>query len=234
MSNLGKTDTELRKFGRDLVMKYRTAAPSYAAVAQSIVTDLYHYLTDSHGKPLCALARTFRLCRHAELPPESQGVIKPDAGKYWLALMGTMGQEAAWHDRLQSKGHRIIAAGAFPSPMLKAAFEQMNLDPDHPSEPIAPDQDILLIENSMSFTRFFHVEKAPGSPYIVDQDTFVKPYGVQSVVGLGCSFLSGMFQFTLLFSKVTLTKDDARTLTNIAPHISTLLALYDEKGRLWN
>lgn len=118
--------------------------------------------------------------------------------------------------------------------MLKAAFEQINLEPGESTDSITASEHIVMLQEAISPTRYFYVEKALDNPYIVEQDDFVKPYGIQSVLGIGCPFVSGSFHITLFFSKVPLSKTDVRLLMQLAPFISALLATYDEKGILWN
>lgn len=233
VNHLGKTGDEIRTLGYSLMTRYREGQPSYEATAQHLVHDLYRQFTTPEGIALFALIRTFRLCRPHELPPEAfQGAVPP-SGDYWLALAGTAGQHEDWNDRRHSKHHRLIPNGEFPSPMLKAVFEQLNLYPDRKIDRDTF-EDMITLEERVSPTRYFYVEEALGNPNIVDQKTFVKPYGIHSVLGIGCPFLSGSFQITLFFSKVHLTQAEVRLFMQLAPFISALLATYDEKGRYWN
>jgi hypothetical protein len=232
-SPLGKTSDDIRHFGREVFMRYNRASIAYEGVAQSILRDLYGYFVDERGQPLFALMRSFRLCTYDQLPPESR-TDQDATSPQWLALMGTVGQQAAWNDRLQSRGHRILPAGAFETPMLKAAFEQLNLTHRHTGTLVEAPRDMVTIRESISFTRYFYVAQALGNPNIVDQDTFVKPYGIKSVFGIGCLFTSKAFHMTLFFSKVPPAQREVDLLMQLSPFISSLLAIYDEQGRLWN
>lgn len=233
MSPLGKTSDDIRHFGRDVFLRYNRRDLSYEAVIQHVLRDVYGYFVDDKGQPLFALMRSFRLCSSDQLPPESRS--DPNAANaQWLALMGTVGQEAAWNDRLQSRGHRILSTGAFETPMLKAAFEQLSLSQYHTGTLVEAPRDMVTIRESISFTRCFYVQHAPGNPNIVDQQTFVIPYGIQSVFGVGCQFVSHSFHITLFFSKVPLARRDVDLLLQLSPFLSSLLAIYDEKGSFWN
>jgi hypothetical protein len=92
----------------------------------------------------------------------------------------------------------------------------------------------LELKQAAYMTNYFHVPQAPGSPFIPAQDEFVRPYGVQSVIGIGGEFVSQSFYIALCFSKVAINEDDARKFTELSAFLSTMLAIYDGKGVLWN
>jgi hypothetical protein len=234
MNHLCKTSDEVRRFGRRIITQYGENEPSYEAAAQDMLYEIYHEFVDDQQAPLFALLRTFRLCQHANLPPEARRTLLPSWGEHWLALVATIGQDAAWNDREKSEHHGVIPAGDFSSPMLKAAFEQINLEPGESKASIPASEHMVMLQEAISPIHYFYVEKALDNPYIVEQDDFVKPYGIQSVLGIGCPFVSGSFHMTLFFSKVPLENSDVRLLMQLAPFISALLATYDEKGILWN
>lgn len=235
VNHLGKTSDEIRRFGRSLITTYGASEATFEALSYNIIRDIYGEFTDEKDQPLFALLRTFRLCQHNDLPADIFHRVDPATARYWLALVATVGQQAAWNDRHQSQNHQAIPAGAFSSPMLKAAFEQINLDPDKPIDPVVTTSlDMVMLQEPISFTRYFYVEQALGNPNIVDQETFVKPYAIQSVLGMGAPFVSGAFYLTLFFSKVHLSLNDVQLLMQLSPYISTLLAIYDEKGRYWD
>ncbi|MEO1645323.1 MAG: hypothetical protein AAFR67_09060 [Chloroflexota bacterium] len=127
---------------------------------------------------------------------------------------------------MQSVGHRLLPAGAFETPMLKAAFEQIGV---RKSE----DDDNAFIMPAAYMSDFFHVEKAAGSNYIVAQDEFVKPYGIQSVVGIGSSFASRAFYLMLAFATKPIDADNAKKFAVLSPHVSTLLASYANRDTFW-
>lgn len=233
INHLGKNSDEIRRFGRQLINKYGETEPTFEAAGGNVLHDIYREFKNEQGEPLFALMRMFRLCRHEELPPEIKGGIDPAGGKHWLALVATIGQEPAWNDRRQSEKHGVIAPNDFASPMLKAAFEQMNLDPFRNNLPNAV-SDMILIQEPISPTRYFLVQQALGNPNIVEQDAFVKPYGIGSVLGMGCAFDSGALLLTLLFARIELSNTDIQLLMQLAPYISTMMATYDDKGVIWN
>ena len=61
----------------------------------------------------------------------------------------------------------------------------------------------------------------------------MKPYKIQSVVGIGSPFLSQSFYLLLGFSHVSIDEEDAHKFSQLAPYISSLLAVYDQRGIIW-
>ena len=219
------TQQDISSFARALFHKKRNDFSTFEEAAQFSVKHIYESFLDDVGEPMFALVRVFRACTPSELPPEQDS--PPSDDPKWLALFGTVGTEPAWNDRLQSIGHRIIPAGAFSTPMLKASFEALGF------ASLGETEFVRNVGATASYTKFFHVEEADGSPYIVAQDEFVKPYGIQSVIGIGSPFASGAFYMCLGFSKKSITNDEAQRFSQLSPFISTLLANYDSK-KLWN
>jgi hypothetical protein len=229
---LSKTQKEaVNQFGRQLFTQNRNGLPSFEAAAQLGVKAIYDEFRQPNGQPAFALVRTYRLSRHDELAPDVQPLIDARSGNFWMALMGTSGDEPAWCDRHQSQGHKAIPIGESQSPMLNAAFEQLGIAFQAGG---ADKEDTLIFKPAASMTRFFHVEQALGSPYIPAQDGFVRPYSIQSVLGLASSFVSKSFHLTLCFSKTPVNKDDGEKFAELSSFLSTLYAVYDGKGVLWN
>jgi hypothetical protein len=174
--------------------------------------------------------RIFRSSTYDQLPGELKAMVSPTGGP-WMALMGTVGDIAEWCDRRMSKGHQIIAAtGETRSPMVKAAFEQIGLDKLLAGGGESPEN--LMLEGKQ-LTSYFHVPTAPGSQYIPAQD-FVARYQIQSVVGVGSPFISGAVYLALAFSKAPIDDASAREFAEVAPFLSSLLAIHDGRRVLWS
>ncbi len=226
MINLNQTnENAIQQYARELFKTYQPQDLTFEMLSQKLMHNIYDDFGDEQGQRIFILTRIFRLCKYLELPPEAHNEIDSSSGKFWLALCGTVGDEPAWNNRHQSQGHRIIPGGAFQTPMLKAVFEQMALENQA--------EEGLKLEDYNIAERFFHVEKAPGSPNIVAQAEFVDRYGVQSVMGIGSPFISGSLYFALFFSRSTITRQQADMFARITPFISTLLARQDSKNHLW-
>lgn len=226
--NLSEENT-IKSFGRQLLYENKTEYKSFEDAAQAACQQMYEASLDENGNPDFALVRIFRSCTGDQLPPEEPP--KP-ADSYWFALAGTYGQEANWRDRRKSVGRRVTGFDTLDSSMLQEAFRQLNLDvvsyaAGETLEPtFTPETDTLY--------QIFHVEEALGSPYIVDQDKFVKPYGIKSALGIGCVFLSGAFYVCFAFSRKTITPEMAENFRVMSAFLSTFLAQHEDKGVLWS
>jgi hypothetical protein len=215
-------------YGRDFLSQYRDTPQSFESIAQIVVQSLYETFKREDSSPLFALTRIYRLTRYTELPSDLKGLVEP-ARERWMTLMGTYGIEPAWCDRQQSQGHKALNLGEDQSPMVSAAIYQIGLDLGIKLPQL--DIDLPIPEVSL-MTRYFHVEHAVGSRYIPAQDSFVKPYGIQSVVGIGSVFVSGSAHLLLCFAREHVSADDAQKFAQIAPFVSTLLAYFDERS-IW-
>jgi hypothetical protein len=233
MKPLYKVNSDIRTFGRSLMTSYRDSEPSFESAAQRIGQEVYNQFPDEDGNPIFALLRTYRLCNQHEFPPEYPPITNPSSERQWLALVASVGDEQEWNDRLGDKDEAIIPVDALTSPLLKAAFEQLTLQPGKKTEATAY-PGMITRQEKISPTHYFYVEHALENPNIINQDTLIKPYGIESVLGIGCPFLSGSFQISVFFSKIHLTPRDVQFLIQLAPFISAVLSTYDEKGLYWN
>lgn len=228
---LDKVQTaEISEFGRHLLNNHRDTHKSFEEVARASVEAIYTTFCQENGQSAFGLVRLYRLCNRTALSPEVQSFVAAQPGDQWMALMATIGDEPAWCDRRQSQGHQAISAGANQSPMLRAALNQLGIQPD----PSITQADRLQFQEASFMTSYFHVENALGSPHIPAQDGFVKPYGIQSVIGLGSIFISQSLYLALCFSKVFVSKSDARKFSELSSFLSTLMAVYDGRAVLWS
>jgi hypothetical protein len=222
------SDSDVSSFGRQLLANNRDSARYFDTISQTIVETIFNEFKRADDSPLFALVRVYRLSRYAELPSELQKMVEP-ARERWMTLMGTYGIEPAWQHRGQSQGHKALNLGADQSPMISAAIYQLGLDVGIQ----LPKLDINVpVTKTGTVMRYFHIEDAEGSPYIPAQDTFVKPYGIRSVVGIGSGFLSDSAYVMLGFARATLDIEQGQKFAELAPYVSALLALCDERG-IW-
>ncbi|MBC7999700.1 MAG: histidine kinase, partial [Leptolyngbya sp.] len=75
--------------------------------------------------------------------------------------------------------------------------------------------EIVMDQDQATFNVFF-VPNAVDSPYIYQQEDFVKPYGVKSVLGFGGILSAGQIFAVLLFSKATIKKEIAQRFKPLA------------------
>jgi hypothetical protein len=214
-------------FGR-VLFNDETVYSSFETLSQVVVKKIYDEFQQADGSPAFALVRIYRLTQLKELPEEIKPLVDVQRER-WMCLMGTYGKEEAWQSRHTSQGHKALNIGADQSPMLSAALYQLGLDVGVEYPKPALD---MSMDNATFMTRYFHVEKAPGSPFIPAQDPFVKPYSIQSVVGIGNGFVSKSSYVLLAFSQANISDQQARDFSQLAPFVGALLARYDAK-KIW-
>jgi hypothetical protein len=219
---------QVKSLGQRLLYERPSYVDSFEAAAQLVTETIYKTFRTAERSHAFSLVRVFRIGLFDELPPDL--TIQPtNNSRYWVTLAGTFGTQPEWCERRLSKGHRAIPEqAAQQAPMLHAAFSQIGLQWG------AAAADEMPVENTeLMMTRYFYIKEALNSPYIVDQEAFVKPHGIQSVIGFGGSFIGGAAFVTIAFSRVKLEKHMADTFVTLSPFIATLLALCNQK-RLWD
>jgi hypothetical protein len=65
----------------------------------------------------------------------------------------------------------------------------------------------------------YHVPEALGNPHIPDQEEFVIPFGVKSLMGFGGMLPTGNLFIMLIFSKAKIPRNTANLFKNIALHV---------------
>ncbi|MEO8337013.1 MAG: hypothetical protein ABI664_18660 [bacterium] len=102
--------------------------------------------------------------------------------------------------------------------MMRELFRQFDVTPDGSSV------NALSVEPgaARSFD-VFHIEDARGNPHIPEQEAFVRPYGIRSVVGFGGPLRRGDLYAVLLFTKVRVERETAKQLRRLALDVTTRL-----------
>jgi hypothetical protein len=109
--------------------------------------------------------------------------------------------------------------------MIARMIVQMGIEVE---EIVHPPPRFLLDSDRQPF-HVFHVEDALGSEFVPDQETFVVPYGVRSVLGFGGLLPTGELFAFVLFARVPVSRDTAALFRTLA--LSTKLALLPYAGR---
>ena len=205
-------------------------APTMESCARSICRVLYDELRGGNaprGQDGCALVRCFKTHRFGSLDPDlcRCGVErlelseKPHPDLPCLTLLASYGDEVAWQSRHTSRGHRIIPipsdAALARTPMIRELFRQFNVSlSDIGQSPwsVGP--------ASAHAYDVFHIERALGSEHIPDQDTFVRRYGIESIVAFGGPVRRGDIYAVILFCKQRVPVDVARHVRHLALDVS--------------
>jgi hypothetical protein len=220
---------DMLRCGLDIRRVSRGAA-SLESAADAIVRYLFGAFRDpTTAEPQLALVRFYMTQPYRELEPDLRVLVKTalraaplDEGIKCLTLLGTAGVEEDWNDRRRSRGHRAIPLASVgmvrQAPMIAQLIEQMGMDVEHLLQ-----TDAKLVPDSAGRTfNIFYVDKAPGSPYIPAQAEFVRPFGIQSVVGFG-GILRGEMFAVVMFGRVSIPPTVANRFRNIALEVKAIV-----------
>jgi hypothetical protein len=227
MSHLLEDMDAMNEFGRQLLSENREALQTFDQAAQAIVERVYRAFRTEAGAPIFALVRIFRFSRADQVPSAWRTAAEPT--DVLLSLAGSYGDLPEWCHPEQSKHHKVISLSKQMTAMMREAFRQLGIQPQLEARNEPPVQQVMSAD-----LRRFYVPEALNSPFIPDQEQFVKPYGIRSVVGVGSQFVSGSAYMLIAFSKVFINDAQSWNFTALAPFTATLLAIYDTKVPLWS
>lgn len=207
------------------VRKVATHCGNMEEAAKSVVRYFYDaFVSPADGKRSCALVRFYKTHEYGKLEPRQKefarkllGAVPTNDAMKCLTLLGTVGDEPDWGDRHKSRGHQAVplpsAEIVEQAPMIAQLVKEMGLDI---AEVVQPSTPVISHKTEKRSYNVFHVEDAPGSPYIPAQEEFVKRYGIRSVIGFGGLLRSGDLFAVVLFSRTTITPDSAERFRNVA------------------
>jgi len=205
-------------------------------VAGRIVRYLHDTLIDGHtGERACPLIRFFKTQAYEDLDDELKafalnmlGGSTPLPGMKCLTLLGTVGENQEWNLRGTSKGHKAIP---LPSeevvhqiPMMRNLIKQLGLSV---RSVVKPDPALLLDMEQKTYGVFL-VPKALDSPYIPAQKEFVVPYGIKSVMGFGGMLPSLDMFVTIMFLKVSISRETADLFKNLSLNIKLAVLPFEK------
>lgn len=212
--------------GRDVRALGRNASTMEAA-ASEVTSYLYNCFRDpTTQKSLCALIRCFTTHPYEHLPPPLQSIAAqglgdaaPAPGLRCLTLLATNGDQPAWNDRHASLSHQVIPLPTThvleQAPMISQMILQMGLELSQVVEPAST----LRTDAARRSFQVFHVENAPGHPFVPAQHDFVGPAGIQSVLGFGGMLTSGEIFAVVMFSKVHISRETAQLFRTLALNV---------------
>jgi hypothetical protein len=214
-------------------------AGSLEGAADVVVRYLYDHCVAADGKRSCALVRFYKTHPYGRLDASLQqfarsqlGTDAPRDDMRCLTLLASAGDEPEWNDRQLSRGHRAIplpnAERVRAAPMIMRLIEELGVDLESLVSGAEP-------RNRSADSRtydVFHVEEAPGSPFIPAQDEFVAKYRIASVVGFGGLLRSGELFALVLFSRDHIPARSAARFRTIALDVRSSMFAFDE-ARTW-
>lgn len=219
LSDMLKCGAELRRQARD--------SSTLEGIAARTVRHLYEECRDAKtGARQCALVRFYKTHLFGKLDKSLQQFAMKTAGDAHLTpetrcltLVGSAGEHPSWNDRRKSRGHQAIPLLSVEmierAPMIAQLLKEFGVPlAEVVSKRVEAPAIVEKVEGSTY--NVFHVEDAAGSPYIPAQDDFVNPYNVKSVIGFGGSMAMGEIFAVIMFTKVSVTRANARRFRNVA------------------
>lgn len=219
------------KLSRDDVARLRTAirtmdagAGSMEGVAECIVRHLYdNLLVAGTSERACALVRFFKTHPFSGLDHELKQLVVERLGEPpkssqmpCLTLLASAGVKPEWNSRQTSIAHRVIplASPEFVQrvPMIAQLFLQLGIDI---KTIIEPDPAMLVDMEGRTYNVFF-VEQAENNPHVPDQEHFVRPYGIKSVLGFGGMLPLGSVFAIIIFATAPIKRETAQMFVPLA------------------
>jgi PAS domain S-box-containing protein len=196
-------------------------------VAQELVNTIYDELIIGEKKEkACSLVRFFKTHSYNDLEQGQKDFANILLSKSsnvenvkCLTLLATAGEKPEWNSRAESRGHKAIPLLSEDIvkklPMISSLYSQMGLDINSVIQP-----DIKFIESELDKNfSVFYIPDANGSPSIPDQESFIIPYGIKSVIGFGGIYPTGDVFSVILFSKTFISKEIADLFQMLAIYI---------------
>jgi hypothetical protein len=230
ISDVTECASELRKLG--------AGASSVQDVAQRIVSYLYQQLgNDQTGRRDCALVRCFLTRPYRDLDPQSQDCARRalacgpgSLDMKCLTLFGTAGERPEWNDRHRSRRYRSIPLAdkqvLSQFPMVSQLLQQLGVDLTSKTQPKSD----LHVDQTEHTLDVFHVPEAKGSPFLLVQEEFVIPFGIESVLGFGGVLPTKEFFTVILFSKQKISRETAELFKPLAMSVESALLPFDGGG----
>jgi two-component system NtrC family sensor kinase len=212
-----------------------------ASVTCRILYDQLETETPVGRKRACVLVRCFKTHLFGLLAPDLQLAaesrlpegVHPTPDLRCMTLLASAGDRPEWCSRHTSRRFRAtpIDHGSLASmPMWRGLFHQCGMAiPGAPSAE-TDDGESQFMDRSHRSYNVFCVEQALGSPSVPDQDGFVVPFQVASVIGFGGQLRRGDVYAMLLFTCVPVTRQVAMQVNAIALEVTSTLFRFEESA----
>ena len=202
-------------------------AANMEQTSNRIIEYLYQNLIDRQtGDRSCALVRCFKTHPYGELDAHRREYARsilaeeePSPTMQCLTLLASAGEKPQWNSIKTSAAHKAIPLKSEElveqSPMISQLIRQFGLNI---STVVEPDPNLLLEFEQKTFN-VFYVPQAKDSPYIPAQDSFVIPFGIESVLGFGAVLPSGNIFAIIAFLKVQIPRSTAEMFSTLALNV---------------
>jgi signal transduction histidine kinase len=190
------------------------AAATFEEAANGVVRHLYDTLRAGEDGPRAlALVRLYRATPLSRLDAEQRELARRSLGgkregegsTLCLTLAATIGEREEWCDPAASRQHRVIPlpSGGRWCPMIVRLVRDLGLDRGRARDPD------LFLDMTERTCNVFHVPEAVDSPHVPAQEEFVRPYGIESVLGFGGILAPRDLYVVILFSKAPIPRASA-------------------------
>jgi signal transduction histidine kinase len=210
----------------------RAAAParSFEEAAGAIVQRLYQDFGAEGGRAF-VLVRLFVTQAFGKLPQDLREFARRLAAgrplsvdQKCLVLVASAGDCPEWNSRQGSIGHRAIPLESerlpIDFPMVSQLLAQLGAI-------ISGSNGGIILEQFQRTYNVFYVRHALGSRHVVDQERFVRPFGVRSVIGFGGALPSGETFAVVAFSRVEIPPQVAQLFRYLALNAKLALLPFD-------
>lgn len=209
-------------------------AASMEEAANRTVRYLYKHLVDANGERATALVRFFITKPYQDLADDLQQHVDHLLGKppsdlelKCQTLLATIGENPDWHSRHNSRYYKVHPLSkeivdqnpmfAQVSEVFGIVLEQaVNQDPE------------LVLDLEQETYNILHVYEAHNNEYVPDQDDFVVPYGIKSVLVLFSLLPSGNIVSVVLFTKVTVPRELMDYFRPLTLNVKMAILPFDE------
>jgi hypothetical protein len=234
--DLGRFDMAAVSQCADALKEAAVKVTSLEGAGSAICEFLYRGFAEASGARSCALVRCYKSHSYGALPPDLQRFARraygavafspPEPEMKCLTLLGTAGDQPEWNHRNQSQGHQAIPLPTpqivAKAPMIAQLIRELGFDI---AQVIRPGPGVVRDLAGRSYGVFF-VPEAAGSPFIPAQESFVKPYGIRSVVGFGGALPNGELMAIILFCKIRVEAGVADRFRTLAHEVIQGLATF--------
>ncbi len=217
------------------------AAPSVEAAARQFVAQMAATFES------IVLGRVFLVLPFARLPAAEQAfaraLVRGDArlgdATPCLVLVGSRGREAAWNDRQSSVGHRAIplldADHVASAPMLAKLLGDLQIKVAAPIDggPVVT----RLLPGGLNAA--FYVQNASTARdergrSVIPEQTFAQKYGVNTVFGMGGSYVEGTLAVAVFFTTELLERRVVDRYPSLIGNFKMSTATLMSNGRIFD
>jgi diguanylate cyclase (GGDEF)-like protein len=206
-------------------------ARSMEDVAVRVVRTLRERFIDEQGQPAHVLVRFYKTVFLADLDDRIRSIahrvlrdVPPNPAMRCLTLLGTAGSKREWNERTESRDHQCIPLPSSEQvgsmPMIAQLMRQLGVNLatfDGRASGMLTDLDQRHLHN------VFYVPEAVGNPCIPDQQDFVIPNGIRSVIGFGGTLPDQQMFAVIAFARSHVSREVAAWFGPLS--VSTKLAV---------